>query len=32
METLRIEGLKPQQNRRRGDGFNAIEFIQHTSS
>ncbi|WP_225976587.1 MULTISPECIES: hypothetical protein [Corynebacterium] len=30
MEALLIEGLEPPQNRRRGDGFNAIEFIQTT--
>lgn len=30
MEALLIEGLEPPQNRRQGDGFNAIEFIQHT--
>lgn len=28
MEALLIEGLEPPQNRRRGDGFNATEFIQ----
>jgi len=30
MEALPIEGLEPPQNRRRGDGFNATEFIQTT--
>lgn len=30
MEALLIEGLEPPQNRRRGDGFNATEFIQQT--
>lgn len=30
MEALLIEGLQPPQNRRRGDGFNATEFIQAT--
>lgn len=30
MEALLIEGLEPPQNRRRGDGFNATEFIQAT--
>ncbi|MBV7295726.1 GIY-YIG nuclease family protein [Corynebacterium sp. TAE3-ERU12] len=30
MEALLIEGLEPPQNRRRGDGFNATEFIQTT--
>lgn len=30
MEALLIEGLEPPQNRRRGDGFNATEFIQVT--
>jgi hypothetical protein len=28
MEALLIEGLEPRQNRRRGDGFQAIEFLQ----
>lgn len=28
MEALLIEGLEPPQNRRQGDGFNALEFIQ----
>lgn len=28
MEALMIEGLEPPQNRRQGDGFNAVEFIQ----
>jgi hypothetical protein len=30
MEALLIEGLEPPQNRRQGDGFNAVEFIQDT--
>ncbi|MES8987991.1 HTH domain-containing protein [Cutibacterium acnes] len=30
MVALLIEGLEPPQNRRRGDGFNATEFIQAT--
>lgn len=30
MEALLIEGLEPPQNRRQGDGFNALEFIQMT--
>jgi len=30
MEALLIEGLEPPQNRRQGDGFNAVEFIQGT--
>lgn len=30
MEALLIEGLEPPQSRRRGDGFNATEFIQAT--
>lgn len=30
MEALLIEGLEPPQNRRQGDGFNALEFIQVT--
>ncbi len=30
MEALLIEGLEPPQNRRQGDGFNAVEFIQET--
>jgi HB1, ASXL, restriction endonuclease HTH domain len=29
MEALLIEGLEPPQNRRQGDGFNAVEFLQH---
>ena len=28
MEALLIEGLEPPQNRKRGDGFSAVEFIQ----
>jgi len=28
MEALLIEGLEPRQNRKRGDGFSAVEFIQ----
>jgi hypothetical protein len=28
MEALLIEGLEPPQNRRQGDNFNAVEFIQ----
>ena len=28
MEALLIEGLEPPQNRRQGDGFNAVEFVQ----
>lgn len=32
MEALLIEGLEPPQNRRRGDGFNATEFIQTTDT
>ena len=28
MEALLIEGLEPRQNRKREDGFNAIEYIQ----
>lgn len=28
MEALMIEGLEPPQNRRQGDGFKALEFIQ----
>jgi hypothetical protein len=28
MEALLIEGLEPPQNRRQGEGFNAVEFIQ----
>jgi hypothetical protein len=27
MEALLIEGLEPPQNRKRGDGFSAVEFI-----
>lgn len=30
MEALLIEGLEPPQNRRQGDGFNAVEFLQQT--
>ncbi|WP_310773622.1 HTH domain-containing protein [Mycobacterium sp. Z3061] len=30
MEALLIEGLEPPQNRKQGDGFNALEFIQET--
>lgn len=30
MEALLIEGLEPPQNRRQGDGFNAMEFLQET--
>ena len=29
-EALLIEGPEPPQNRRQGDGFNAVEFIQAT--
>jgi hypothetical protein len=28
MEALLVEALEPPQNRRRGDGFSAVEFIQ----
>lgn len=28
MESLLIEGLEPRQNRRRGDGFVAVEYLQ----
>lgn len=28
LEALLIEGLEPRQNRRRGDDFNAIEYLQ----
>lgn len=28
MEALLIEGLEPPQNRRQGEGFNALEFLQ----
>lgn len=28
LEALLIEGLEPTQNRRRGDGFTAVEYIQ----
>lgn len=28
LEALLIEGLEPPQNRRRGDGFRALEFVQ----
>ena len=30
LEALLIEGLEPPQNRRQGDGFSALEFIQAT--
>jgi transcriptional regulator with XRE-family HTH domain len=30
MEALLIEGLEPPQNRRQGEGFNAVEFMQET--
>lgn len=30
MEALLIEGLEPPQNRRQGDGFRAVEFLQQT--
>lgn len=29
MEALLIEGLEPPQNRKRGDDFRAVEFLQH---
>ena len=28
LEALLIEGLEPTQNRQRGDGFTAVEYIQ----
>jgi len=28
MEALLIEGLEPPQNRKRGDDFSAVEFLQ----
>lgn len=28
MEALMIEGLEPRQNRKRGDEFRAIEYLQ----
>jgi len=28
MEALLIEGLEPPQNRKRGDDFGAVEFLQ----
>lgn len=28
MEALLIEGLEPRQNRKRGDDFRAVEFLQ----
>jgi len=28
MEALLIEGLEPPQNRKRGDDFTAVEFLQ----
>jgi hypothetical protein len=28
MEALLIEGLEPPQNRKRGDDFRAVEFLQ----
>lgn len=30
MEALLIEGLEPPQNRKQGEGFNAVEFLQAT--
>ncbi len=30
MEALLIEGLEPPQNRKRGDGFTAVEYLQAT--
>jgi len=29
MEALLIEGLEPRQNRKRGDAFRAVEYLQH---
>jgi len=29
MEALLIEGLEPRQNRKRGDAFRAVEYVQH---
>ena len=31
MEALLIEGLEPRQNRKRGDDFRAVEYIQSTN-
>ena len=28
LEALLIEGLEPRQNRKRGDGFTAVEYLQ----
>jgi hypothetical protein len=28
MEAVLIEGLEPRQNRKRGDDFQAVEFLQ----
>ena len=28
LEALLIEGLEPRQNRRRGDAFRAVEYLQ----
>lgn len=28
LEAVLIEGLEPRQNRKRGDGFNATEYLQ----
>ncbi len=32
MEALLIEGLEPPQNRKRGDDFQAVEFLQRTDA
>ena len=29
MEALLVEGLEPRQNRKRGDAFRAVEYLQH---
>lgn len=31
LEALLIEGVEPRQNRRRGDGFRAVEYLQQES-
>ena len=32
MEAVLIEGLEPRQNRKRGDGFRAVEFLQRSDA
>jgi len=30
MEALLIESMEPVQNRKRGDGFSGVEYMQHS--